>query len=127
MLCSVVVLSLAVGWRERAAIDRHVLVLALSGLLGGSAIGAAVLVLLAGVHLAPIFAVVILATVLLSVVGPTRRASRPALLLGGAAAGVVGTMFGVHGPPSPSSCSTNRRRGCVPHCVRFSPWAARFR
>src|SRR5581483_5296107 len=26
-------------------------------------------------------------------------ASRPALLLGGAASGVVGTMFGVHGPP----------------------------
>jgi uncharacterized membrane protein YfcA len=99
MLCAVVALSLAVGWRERAAIDRRVLVVALTGLLGGSAIGALVLISLSGVHLAPVFAGVILATVLLSVVGPHVRASRPALLIGGAAAGIVGTMFGVHGPP----------------------------
>lgn len=99
MLCAVVVLSLAVGWRERAAIDRRALVLALFGLAGGSVIGALAIVLLTGVHLAPIFAAVILATVLLSVVGPRVRASPLALLTGGAAAGIIGTMFGVHGPP----------------------------
>jgi uncharacterized membrane protein YfcA len=99
MLCAVVVLSLGVGWRERVAIDWQVLALALLGLVVGSVIGALVLVLLAGVHLAPIFAAVILAAVLLSVLGPHVHASRPALLIGGAAAGIVGTMFGVHGPP----------------------------
>jgi uncharacterized membrane protein YfcA len=99
MLCAVVVLSLAVGWRERAAIDRRQLMLALTGLIGGSVIGAMAIVLLAGVHLAPIFAVVILATVLLSVVGPHVQATTSTLLVGGAAAGIVGTAFGVHGPP----------------------------
>jgi hypothetical protein len=99
MLCAVVVLSVAVGWRERAVVDRQALALALAGLLGGSVIGALAIVLLTGLHLAPIFAAVILATVLLSVLGPHVRATRPALLIGGAAAGIVGTMFGVHGPP----------------------------
>jgi uncharacterized protein len=99
MLCAVVVLSLGVGWRERAAIDRRVLGFALSGLVIGSVVGAAVLHSLAGVRLAPIFACVILATIALSVLGLHVRATTPALLIGGAAAGLVGTMFGVHGPP----------------------------
>ena len=98
MLCSVVVLSLAVGWRERAAIDARQLALALTGLTAGSIIGALAIILLKGVHLAPIFAAVILAMVLLSLFMDV-RASRPTLLIGGAAAGIVGTMFGVHGPP----------------------------
>jgi uncharacterized protein len=98
MLCAVVVLSLAVGWRERAAIDRQQLVVALAGLAAGSAIGALAIVVLAGVHLAPIFAAVILAMVLLSLLMDV-RAGRTTLLMGGAAAGIVGTMFGVHGPP----------------------------
>jgi len=98
MLCSVMVLSMVVGWRERAAIDRQQLVLALAGLIAGSVAGALAIVLLKGVHLAPIFAAVILAMVLLSMFMDV-RASRMTLLIGGAAAGVVGTMFGVHGPP----------------------------
>jgi uncharacterized protein len=99
MLCSVVVLSIAVGWRERAAIDRRVLGMALLGLVGGSAIGALALVVLTGMDLAPLFAAVILGTVLLSVLGLHVRAGAPALLIGGAASGILGTMFGVHGPP----------------------------
>jgi uncharacterized membrane protein YfcA len=99
MLCAVVVLSVAVGWRERVAIDHRVLVLALSGLLAGSVIGALARVLLTGVNLAPLFAAVILATVLLSVLGLHVRAGTSALLIGGAASGILGTLFGVHGPP----------------------------
>ena len=99
MLCAVVVLSVAVGWRERAAINHRSLGLALAGLVAGSGMGALVLVALSGVHLAPIFASVILATVLLSVLGLHVRATALTLLLGGAASGIVGTMFGVHGPP----------------------------
>jgi hypothetical protein len=99
MLCAVVVLSLAVGWRERAAIDRRALFLSLTGLLAGCAIGALAVAVLKGLDLAPVFAMVILATVLLSVLGLHVRASRMALLIGGAASGVLGTMFGVHGPP----------------------------
>jgi uncharacterized membrane protein YfcA len=99
MLCAVVALSVAVGWRERVFIDRRVLGLALSGLLGGSVVGALALVVLAGMHLAAIFAAAILATVLLSVLGLHPRASVTALLIAGAAAGILGTLFGVHGPP----------------------------
>lgn len=99
MLCSVVLLSIAVAWRERLAIDPPILGLSLLGLVLGCGIGAVILVLLAGVHLAPVFALLILATVLVSVAGLHVRASRTALLIGGTASGIVGTMFGVHGPP----------------------------
>jgi len=99
MLCATMVLSIAVGWRERTAINRELLVMALLGLLVGCAIGAFLLAVLAGVNLAQVFAVLILAIVALSVLGLRIRASRWALLIGGAASGVLGTMFGVHGPP----------------------------
>lgn len=99
MLCAVIVLSIAVAWRERVAIDSQTLGMALLGLLIGTAIGATVLVVLAGVRLGQVFAALILATVLLSVSGVRVHAGRTALLIGGAASGVVGTMFGVHGPP----------------------------
>jgi uncharacterized membrane protein YfcA len=99
MLCAVVVLSVAVGWRERASINRRLLVLALSGLIIGSVIGALALVALNGMHLAQVFAVVILVTVLASVLGLHVRAGTVALLIGGTASGIIGTLFGVHGPP----------------------------
>jgi hypothetical protein len=80
-------------------IDRRVFAMAVLGLIAGSVIGALALVMLKGVHLAPIFALVILAAVLLSILGPNVSATSIPLLIGGAAAGIVGTMFGVHGPP----------------------------
>lgn len=99
MLCTVVMLSVAVAWRDRLAIDPRVLGLSLLGLLLGCGAGAIILSLLARTDLAPAFAILILAMVLLSVSGLRLRASRMALLIGGTASGVVGTMFGVHGPP----------------------------
>jgi uncharacterized membrane protein YfcA len=98
-LCAVMALSAAVAWRERAAIDRRATILGLSGLVVGCAIGAGVLVLLIGFDLARLVAVLILAAVLVSLLGVRVPARGPALLIGGAASGVLGTMAGVHGPP----------------------------
>ncbi len=99
MLCSVVALSIAVAWRERGAIDPRVLGLSLAGLLIGCGVGAIILLLLHRVHLAPVFAILILAMVLLSCSGLQVPTSSTTLLIGGTASGIVGTMFGVHGPP----------------------------
>jgi uncharacterized membrane protein YfcA len=99
MLCATMVLSLAVVWRERAAINRKLLAVAVLGLAAGCAIGAFALAVLIGVNLAAVFGALILCIVLLSVFGLRIRATTPALLMGGVASGILGTMFGVHGPP----------------------------
>jgi uncharacterized membrane protein YfcA len=98
-LFAVMVLSAVVAWRERLMLDFRTLAPAMLGLLCGTAIGTTVLAILVGWHLAPLFAILILAAVLLSVVGMTVRVGRVALLVGGTASGVLGTMAGVHGPP----------------------------
>ena len=99
MLCCVVALSIAVAWRERLAIDPRLLGRSLLGLLLGCCIGAVILLVVDRMQLRSLFAMLILGMVLLSASGLPVRPSRPALLIGGMASGVVGTMFGVHGPP----------------------------
>jgi uncharacterized membrane protein YfcA len=99
MLCATMMLSLAVVWREREAINGRLLGTAFVGLALGCALGAVALVASSGADLAAIFAVLILCIVMLSVLGLKIRATGPALLIGGAASGILGTMFGVHGPP----------------------------
>ncbi|HTW69853.1 MAG TPA: sulfite exporter TauE/SafE family protein [Acetobacteraceae bacterium] len=99
MLGAIMALSAVVAWRERAAIDNRVLGTALSGLVVGCILGAAALAALAGLDLTRVFAILILTAVLLSVSGLRVRATRPALLLGGVASGVLGTLVGVQGPP----------------------------
>ena len=99
MLVSVMALSFIVAWRERAAIDLRVLTVALAGLFAGCMIGAAILALFIGLHLARVFAALILIAVVLSMSGLHVRATRIALLTGGLASGILGTMAGVHGPP----------------------------
>jgi uncharacterized membrane protein YfcA len=98
-LCAVIALSAAVAWRERAAIDRRILPMTLVGLAVGCTIGAALLALLSGFNLAPVFAILILLAVLLSVTGLRLGTGALVLLAGGVASGVLGTMFSVHGPP----------------------------
>jgi uncharacterized protein len=98
-LCAVMALSAAVAWRERIAIDRPILTTALLGMCVGSVIGAILLASLIGLDLTRIFAALILAAVILSVAGLHPRVGRLALLIGGAASGVLGTMSGVQGPP----------------------------
>jgi uncharacterized protein len=99
VLCAVMVLSAVVAWRERDTLDGRMLAPAILGLFVGTAIGTTVLALFVGWHLAQVFAALILGAVLLSLFGMPIRAGRFALLLGGAASGVLGTMAGVHGPP----------------------------
>jgi uncharacterized protein len=98
-LCAVIALSVAVAWRERGAIDRRILLVALLGLSAGCAIGAVLLQLMIGRDFGRIFAILIVAAVFLSVAGLHIRTSKLALLIGGAAAGILGTMAGVQGPP----------------------------
>lgn len=98
-LCAVVALSAAVAWRERAAIDRRILLTALSGLVAGCVVGALVLALLTGRDLSQIFAAMILTAVGLSLAGLRFRTGPVTLLIGGAASGILGTMSGAHGPP----------------------------
>jgi len=98
-MCSVIALSTAVAWRERGAIDRRILPVALTGLAIGSVIGAAVLALLIGVDLARVFATLILVAVVISLTGLRLGTGKLVLLAGGAASGILGTMFAVHGPP----------------------------
>jgi uncharacterized protein len=99
VLCAVMALSAAVAWRERAAIDRRVLFVALLGLSAGCAIGAILFAVVIGRDLGRVFAALIVAAVILSVAGLRIRISRLALLIGGAASGILGTMAGVQGPP----------------------------
>jgi uncharacterized membrane protein YfcA len=99
VLCAVMALSAAVAWRERAAIDRRILFVSLLGFSAGCAISAVLLAVLIGRDLGRVFAALILAAVFLSVAGLRIRISKLALLIGGAASGVLGTMAGVQGPP----------------------------
>jgi hypothetical protein len=65
----------------------------------GTAVGASGLSLVAPASLTKLFALLILVVVLVSLIGTGVRVSRRALLAGGGAAGVMGTMVGIHGPP----------------------------
>lgn len=99
MLFAAVALAAMMAHRGRAAIDRRELGLALIGLCIGTAIGAWGLSVVAPASLTKLFALLILAAVLVSLFGTGVRISRGALLAGGAAAGIMGTMVGIHGPP----------------------------
>jgi uncharacterized protein len=98
-LCAVMALSAAVAWRERGAIDRHILLVGLLGFAAGSVVGAIILRLLAGIDLSWLLGLLILAVIALSLAGLRVEAGRPALLVGGTASGILSTMVGVQGPP----------------------------
>jgi hypothetical protein len=99
VLFAVMVLSAVVAWRERTTLNFRMLAPAILGLFIGTAIGTTLLALLVGWHFARVFAALILGAVLLSMLGMPIRAGRLALLIGGTASGILGTMAGVHGPP----------------------------
>jgi uncharacterized protein len=99
MLLASVALALMMAHRGRAAINRRELTLSLIGLCRGTAIGAWGLSLVAPASLTKLFALLILVAVLVSLLGTGVRVSRSALLAGGGAAGIMGTMVGIHGPP----------------------------
>jgi uncharacterized membrane protein YfcA len=92
-------LAAMMALRGRAAINRQDLTVSLIGLCIGTAIGAWGLSLVAPASLTKLFALLILAAVLVSLLGTGVRVGRGALLMGGGAAGIMGTMVGIHGPP----------------------------
>jgi uncharacterized membrane protein YfcA len=98
-LCAVMALSAAVAWRERTFIDRRILFVSLLGFSAGCAISAVLLAVLIGRDLGPVFAALILTAVFLSMAGLHIRITKLALLIGGVASGILGTMAGIQGPP----------------------------
>jgi uncharacterized membrane protein YfcA len=99
MLLAGVVLALLTAYRERTAIDGPALRSSLVGLAVGTIVGALTLRLVAGPNLDKIFGALVLLAVLLSVSGVKFNATSRSLMLAGGAAGVMGAMVGIHGPP----------------------------
>ena len=92
-------LASAMAYRERGAIQKGQLAMALIGLAFGTVAAAAALTVIARGQLPTVFALMILAGVALSVAGLQPAVSRGSLVVGGVAAGIMGTMAGLHGPP----------------------------
>lgn len=99
MLLAGSVLALTSACRERQAMDVTSFGLALLGMALGTIVGAVALRALRPVPLDKVFAILVLLAVALSVSGWRIRPTRPVLFAGGSAAGVMGTMVGIHGPP----------------------------
>jgi uncharacterized protein len=99
MLLAGALLALASAYRERHAVDAQRFSLSLLGLAMGTVCGAVALRLLPTAVLGKVFAILVLLAVVLSVSGLRVRPTRPDLFAGGGAAGVMGTMVGIHGPP----------------------------
>jgi uncharacterized membrane protein YfcA len=99
MLLAGSLLALASACRERHAVDAKSFGLSLLGLAIGTVFGAVVLSMISTEYLSKVFAILILLAIALSVAGLRVRPTRAALFAGGGAAGVMGTMVGIHGPP----------------------------
>jgi uncharacterized membrane protein YfcA len=99
MLLAGSVLAAMTAWRERHALDRAGLRLSLVGLLIGTVVGAFVSKVLQGPALSKAFGSLVLLAVVLSIFGPPLKATSTSLSLAGCAAGIMGTMVGIHGPP----------------------------
>ena len=93
------VMVIVVAVRGRANIHRGEIGIGVIGLAVGTAIGALSLWLIPPAWSQPVFGLVILAAVAVSLFAPPIRLSRGSLLAAGAASGVMGTMVGLHGPP----------------------------
>jgi uncharacterized protein len=99
MLLAGVMLALLTAYRERTAIDLPALRSSLIGLAIGTIIGALTLRFVSGLNLDKTFGALVLLAVLLSMSGYKFKATRRSLVLAGGAAGVMGAMVGIHGPP----------------------------
>jgi uncharacterized membrane protein YfcA len=99
MLLAGVVLALLTAYRERTAIDATALRSSLIGLAIGTVIGALALRFASGLNLDKTFGGLVLLAVLISVSGYKLNATPRSLVVAGGAAGVMGAMVGIHGPP----------------------------
>jgi hypothetical protein len=98
MLLAGTVLAAMTAYRERDAIDKKGLAMSFVGLSVGTVIGAVALRYAAGPHVQHLFGYVVIAAVMVSILGIPVAMNTRNLVLGGSAAGVMGTMVGIHGP-----------------------------
>lgn len=99
MLLAGTVLAVMMAYQERDAIDAKGLGISLLGLAAGTVVGAVALRFAIGPNVQRVFGGLILVAVLASVLGFRVTANARNLILGGGAAGIMGTMAGIHGPP----------------------------
>ena len=99
MLLAGVLLAGATAYRDRGSVNARGLGISFVGLAGGTLIGAFLLKALSGPMLSKVFGLVIMTAVAVSALAPPIEASSLTLFLGGGAAGIMGTMVGIHGPP----------------------------
>lgn len=99
MLLAGLVQTVASAYRARRHLDSKDLGWSLAGLAAGTLAGAAILVHFSGPSLPKLFGALVLVAVAISASGVRVAPTRRAFLVGGGAAGVMGTMVGIHGPP----------------------------
>lgn len=99
MLLAGSLLAVACAYRERHAVEASAFAVCMVGLIAGTVFGAMALAGMAGAHLETLFAILVLGAVAVSVLRFRLRPTRWALLAGSTAAGLMGTMVGIHGPP----------------------------
>jgi uncharacterized membrane protein YfcA len=89
----------AASFRSRGDIDLGELGVSAAGLLAGTAIAALLLMQLDPTQLPRAFGVLVVAAVALTAAGYRVAVTRPNLVAASSAAGIMGTIAGVHGPP----------------------------
>lgn len=99
MLLAGVLVPLSAAWREWHAVDTRGIAPALLGLAAGTLVGALALSVLNPAYLGKVFGALVLLAVAISLSGIRLNPTRPALIAGSGAAGIMGTMVGIHGPP----------------------------
>ena len=99
MLLAGVLVPLSAAWREWHAVDTQSIAPALLGLAAGTLVGALALSVLNPAYLGKVFGALVLLAVAISLSGIRLNPTRPALIAGSGAAGIMGTMVGIHGPP----------------------------
>lgn len=99
ILTASLVLTVVVSLRERGAMDVRGAGWALVGRVPGTLAGGLLLLRLSHSMLSMVFAGLVLLGVGLTAFGPTVSPTRRALLLAGAAGGVMGTVASIGGPP----------------------------
>ena len=92
-------LALLMVVNGRHAVDRSSLPGILVGQIGGSILGALLLLVVNPAFLPGLFGAAILSAVLLSAIGVTVAKTRGNLLLAGLLSGIMGVMSGINGPP----------------------------
>lgn len=91
--------AIVASYRLRSDIDTHEVALSAVGLLAGTAIAALLLMQLDPARLPRLFGLLVLAAVILTAAGYRVSITPCSLIASSTAAGIMGTVAGVHGPP----------------------------